>query len=127
MSLVGPRPERPELAETLVAQIPDYAERLCVLPGITGLAQIELPPDTSPQSVHKKTELDLHYIRSASVRQDMRIVCYTLLKVLGFHPTPQIRDYGPQRQPACPQLTPNENGPLQASKPHSKVATDPMG
>ena len=46
MSLVGPRPERPEFVSVLAAAIPDYRKRLAVRPGVTGLAQINLPPDS---------------------------------------------------------------------------------
>ncbi len=116
MSLVGPRPERPELVETLVAQIPDYAERLCVLPGITGLAQIELPPDTDQQSVRKKTELDLYYIQSASASQDMRIVCYTLLKMIGLRPVRHARPRTPYPLPH-----PEEIRQCRTINPHEKV------
>ncbi|MEO2048196.1 MAG: sugar transferase [Pirellulales bacterium] len=91
MSLVGPRPERPEMVETLARQIPDYVSRLRVLPGITGLAQVELPPDSDQQSIRNKTELDLQYIHSASVNQDLRIVCQTVLKMLGLRPAPQVQ------------------------------------
>jgi lipopolysaccharide/colanic/teichoic acid biosynthesis glycosyltransferase len=98
MSLVGPRPERPEMVETLSQQIPDYVSRLRVLPGITGLAQIELPPDSDQQSVRNKTELDLQYIHSASASQDLRIVCQTVLKMLCLRPTPQPQSSGPKQQ-----------------------------
>ena len=46
MSLVGPRPERPEFVPRLEQAIPLYRERLLVRPGVTGLAQVQLPPDT---------------------------------------------------------------------------------
>src|SRR5262249_33837708 len=46
MSLIGPRPERPEFVHILADEIPDYLNRLLVHPGITGLAQINLPPDS---------------------------------------------------------------------------------
>jgi lipopolysaccharide/colanic/teichoic acid biosynthesis glycosyltransferase len=54
MSLVGPRPEPPEFVPQLERQIPHYRERLRVLPGLTGLAQFHLPPDTDMASVARK-------------------------------------------------------------------------
>ena len=51
MSLVGPRPERPEFVRVLAEAVPGYRNRLAVRPGITGLAQINLPPDTDIISV----------------------------------------------------------------------------
>src|SRR5205085_1127292 len=62
MSLVGPRPERPEFVSVLARQVPGYLERLQVLPGITGLAQINLPPDCDVDSVRRKLLLDQEYI-----------------------------------------------------------------
>ena len=62
MSFVGPRPERPEFVHVLAQSIPDYLKRLAALPGITGLAQLNLPPDTDLDSVRRKLALDLEYI-----------------------------------------------------------------
>jgi lipopolysaccharide/colanic/teichoic acid biosynthesis glycosyltransferase len=61
MSLVGPRPERPEFVELLAEEVPGYLDRLMVKPGITGLAQINLPPDTDLDSVRRKLVLDREY------------------------------------------------------------------
>ena len=47
MSLVGPRPERPEFLAQLERALPDYRQRLTVRPGVTGLAQVQQPPDTT--------------------------------------------------------------------------------
>lgn len=84
MALVGPRPERPEFVAVLVERIPDYADRLKVLPGVTGLAQINLPPDTDLASVQRKQLLDLHYIRTASFGLDLRMLICTSLRLLGI-------------------------------------------
>ncbi len=81
MSLVGPRPERPEIVATLVKAIPDYPLRHRVRPGVTGLAQIQLPADTDLESVRRKLALDLVYIRRRTLWLDARIVLGTLLKV----------------------------------------------
>jgi len=67
MSLIGPRPERPEFYESLEKKIPGYRTRTYgVLPGITGLAQCSLGYDTCVEDVKKKLELDLVYARSLS-------------------------------------------------------------
>ncbi len=81
MSLVGPRPERPEFVEVLAEQIPGYLNRLMVQPGITGLAQINLPPDTDLDSVRRKLVLDCDYVRSASLWLDLRILACTALRM----------------------------------------------
>ena len=83
MALVGPRPERPEFVQTLARKIPGYMDRLSVRPGITGLAQINLPPDTDLESVRRKLALDLEYVASADASLDLRIVAATGLKL--FH------------------------------------------
>jgi lipopolysaccharide/colanic/teichoic acid biosynthesis glycosyltransferase len=82
MSLVGPRPERPEFVHVLAEQIPGYLNRLMVQPGITGLAQINLPPDTDVDSVRRKLMLDCEYIWTAGWWLDVRIVACTALRVL---------------------------------------------
>src|SRR6266850_7573784 len=84
MALVGPRPERPEFVAVLAEQIPDYLDRLQVLPGITGLAQVNLPPDTDLDSVRRKLVLDREYVATAGILFDNRIVLCTLLRVLGL-------------------------------------------
>jgi lipopolysaccharide/colanic/teichoic acid biosynthesis glycosyltransferase len=82
MSLVGPRPERPEFIPGLEKAIPHYRERLRVRPGVTGLAQIQLPPDTDLDSVRRKLRYDLYYITRLSLWLDVRILLSTALKVL---------------------------------------------
>jgi lipopolysaccharide/colanic/teichoic acid biosynthesis glycosyltransferase len=84
MSLIGPRPERPEFVRDLVQVIPNYLERLKVLPGITGLAQINLPADESLESVKKKVIVDCEYIESGSASLDFRILICTALRMLGI-------------------------------------------
>jgi lipopolysaccharide/colanic/teichoic acid biosynthesis glycosyltransferase len=82
MSLVGPRPERPEFVPALEKAIPRYRQRLAVRPGLTGLAQIQLPPDTDLNSVRRKLTCDLHYIERASFGLDLRILVGTVFYVL---------------------------------------------
>ncbi len=82
MSMVGPRPERPEIISTLEPLIPRYSERFFILPGVTGLAQVQLPPDTDLASVRRKLAYDLHYVAHASLSLDVRIVLATVVHVL---------------------------------------------
>ena len=84
MSLVGPRPERPEIADKLRRKIAGYDRRVMVLPGITGLAQITLPPDLSIESVDKKLHYDMAYINRMSWRLELAILFRTGLKVIGI-------------------------------------------
>ena len=83
MSLVGPRPERPEFVHRLEASIPRYRERLAVRPGLTGLAQVTRPPDLDEEDVGRKLEIDLHYIRHAGFGLDFRILLCTWAFLLG--------------------------------------------
>ncbi|MFO0877272.1 MAG: sugar transferase [Gemmataceae bacterium] len=82
MSLVGPRPERPEFVPQLEAAIPRYRDRLLVLPGVTGLAQIHLGPDTDLASVERKLAMDLYYVKTISFWNDLKIVVATAIHVL---------------------------------------------
>jgi lipopolysaccharide/colanic/teichoic acid biosynthesis glycosyltransferase len=84
MSLIGPRPERPEFLPNLYRAIPDYQERLAVRPGVTGLAQVNLPADTSLATVRLKVAYDLYYIRKLNFWLDMRILLCTALYSLGM-------------------------------------------
>jgi lipopolysaccharide/colanic/teichoic acid biosynthesis glycosyltransferase len=83
MSLVGPRPERPEFTAYLEKAIPSYRERLLVRPGLTGLAQLRLPPDTDLASVRRKLVYDLYYIRRASPLLDLQILLGTACYLVG--------------------------------------------
>jgi lipopolysaccharide/colanic/teichoic acid biosynthesis glycosyltransferase len=83
MSLIGPRPERPEFLPQLEQAIPHYRQRLHVRPGVTGLAQVQLPPDTDLDSVLIKTAYDLYYIRRLGPLLDLRIYGATLAKMAG--------------------------------------------
>ena len=84
MSLIGPRPERPEFTRSLELAIPLYQHRSRVRPGLTGFAQIQLPPDTDLESVRLKLAYDLHYVNHMSLRFDAVIYVGTLCKLLGF-------------------------------------------
>jgi lipopolysaccharide/colanic/teichoic acid biosynthesis glycosyltransferase len=91
MSLIGPRPERPEFVPALQQAIPHYGDRLLVRPGVTGLAQVQLPADTDMESVRRKLAYDLYYVRQTSFWLDMRILCCTAFKVAGV-PFPVLRN-----------------------------------
>jgi lipopolysaccharide/colanic/teichoic acid biosynthesis glycosyltransferase len=87
MSLIGPRPERPEIAAQLARSIEDYNARSSVLPGITGHAQVHLPPDTSVADVRDKVRLDRHYLGRLSFWFDLVTLARTGLKVAGLYRT----------------------------------------
>jgi len=82
MSLVGPRPERPEIISKLIVTTPKYRQRLYVKPGLTGLAQICLGYDTCVEDVQRKVAFDLFYISHQSVRLYWRILLRTFSKVV---------------------------------------------
>lgn len=83
MSVVGPRPERPEFVRTLTEQIPFYRQRHCVKPGITGWAQINYKYGETLQDTIIKLEYDLYYIKNLSFSLDMYIMFHTA-KVMLF-------------------------------------------
>lgn len=99
MSLVGPRPERPEFVRVLEDKVPGYCDRLRVLPGVTGLAQVNLPPDTNLDSVRAKVSLDVEYVKSADLWLDTRILACTLLKVACIPSNVRTRLTGVGRNP----------------------------
>jgi lipopolysaccharide/colanic/teichoic acid biosynthesis glycosyltransferase len=84
MSLVGPRPERPEIVKRLRLSVPGYDRRHTVKPGLTGFAQVHLPPDTCVRSVKNKLAYDLFYIRHRSLRMELVVLFATGLKLLGL-------------------------------------------
>lgn len=84
MSLIGPRPERPEIVVSLRPMIRGYDRRLAVLPGVTGFAQVHLPPDETTDCVRRKLIFDRYYVRHASWKLDLKILGLTALKVLGL-------------------------------------------
>lgn len=79
MSLVGPRPERPEFIETLSQQIPFYNERLLVKPGLTGWAQLNGPAyGGSIEGTTEKLKYDLYYLKNRSLVLDLSIILKTV-------------------------------------------------
>jgi lipopolysaccharide/colanic/teichoic acid biosynthesis glycosyltransferase len=84
MSLIGPRPERPEIVAQLEKVFPQYRRRLEIRPGLTGLAQVLLAPDTDLQSVRRKLDLDLQYVDQISPSLDLRILLATPFHIVRF-------------------------------------------
>jgi exopolysaccharide biosynthesis polyprenyl glycosylphosphotransferase len=82
MSLVGPRPERPEFVERLKAAIPYYDWRHSVRPGITGWAQIRYRYGSSIEDGREKLRYDLFYIKNISPGLDFLIVFDTVKTIL---------------------------------------------
>jgi lipopolysaccharide/colanic/teichoic acid biosynthesis glycosyltransferase len=88
MSLVGPRPERPEVIESkgLNGKVAGYSIRSIIYPGVTGLAQVQLPADSDIVSVKHKVYYDLYYIVNQSLWLDFRICSATIMKAAGMKP-----------------------------------------
>jgi exopolysaccharide biosynthesis polyprenyl glycosylphosphotransferase len=84
MSLVGPRPERPEFVASLAQSIPFYRARHAVRPGITGWAQIHQNYGDSFEGAREKLEYDLYYLKRQSPVLDTEIMLRTITKVLGL-------------------------------------------
>jgi lipopolysaccharide/colanic/teichoic acid biosynthesis glycosyltransferase len=84
MSIVGPRPERPEHVERLTQKIPFYRTRLVVRPGLTGWAQVRYNYGSDDEDAGVKLEYDLYYIRNQSLFLDMNIIIRTLGKVISM-------------------------------------------
>jgi sugar transferase (PEP-CTERM system associated) len=82
MSIVGPRPERPEFVESLKKQIPYYSERHTVKPGITGWAQICYPYGSCVSDALEKLRYDLYYIKHISIFLDIMVIIETIKVIL---------------------------------------------
>jgi exopolysaccharide biosynthesis polyprenyl glycosylphosphotransferase len=82
MSFVGPRPERPTFVAELAQQMPYYAERHMVKPGITGWAQINYPYGASMDDARHKLEYDLYYAKNYTPFLDLVILLQTIRVVL---------------------------------------------
>ncbi|MBV8552365.1 MAG: sugar transferase [Acidobacteriaceae bacterium] len=82
MTIVGPRPERPEFVEMLAAKLPYYRQRLAVKPGITGWAQINHKYGDSQLDAMIKLEYDLYYIKNVAPALDFYIIFHTLKVML---------------------------------------------
>lgn len=82
MAFVGPRPERPVFVEQLLAEVPHYADRAAVRPGLTGWAQVKYPYGASIEDARNKLCYDLWYIQKRSLWLDLRIILATVRVVL---------------------------------------------
>jgi exopolysaccharide biosynthesis polyprenyl glycosylphosphotransferase len=82
MSLVGPRPERPEFVDRLAAQIPFYRARHAVRPGLTGWAQVRYGYGNTLEHSRTKLEYDLYYVRHAGLYLDLVVLLKTIAVVL---------------------------------------------
>ncbi|MFK8059956.1 MAG: exopolysaccharide biosynthesis polyprenyl glycosylphosphotransferase [Polaribacter sp.] len=84
MSLIGPRPERPEFVKDLEEQIPFYAIRHIIRPGLTGWAQVNYPYANTIEEQETKLRYDLYYIKERSAFLDFKILIKTVTTVLYF-------------------------------------------
>ena len=88
MSFIGPRPERPFFVESLSRDIPYYAERHRVRPGITGWAQVNYPYGASIEDAKEKLSYDFYYIKNYSLLLDLLVLLQTVQVV--FWPTDAV-------------------------------------
>ena len=82
MSLIGPRPERPELEAELEAGIPHYRKRHWMPPGLSGWAQVSAPYAANLEEAELKLSYDLYYLRHWSTAFDVLILIKTIKTVL---------------------------------------------
>jgi exopolysaccharide biosynthesis polyprenyl glycosylphosphotransferase len=82
MSLIGPRPERPELEGELEQRIPHYRLRHWIRPGLSGWAQVNMPYSSSVEDAELKLSYDLYYLRNGSIWLDLLILAKTIKTVL---------------------------------------------
>ncbi|MCX7559802.1 sugar transferase [Sulfitobacter sp. F26204] len=85
MSLIGPRPEQPEFAWQYRHQLPDYANRHIVRPGLSGLSQVVQGYTSDIQATQVKLELDLRYITKSGFRMETYVFWRTLVTVFTGH------------------------------------------
>ena len=82
MSIVGPRPERPEFVRELAEKIPFYSERHFVKPGVTGWAQLKYSYGASEEDAAEKLQYDLYYVKNQTMILDILIILQTVEVVL---------------------------------------------
>jgi len=96
MSLIGPRPERPEFDQELEHHIPHYRLRYCVRPGLSGWAQVNYPYGASVEDAANKLSYDLYYLRNFSFWLDLLILFKTIRLVFnarGAVPSPETTTF----------------------------------
>jgi lipopolysaccharide/colanic/teichoic acid biosynthesis glycosyltransferase len=82
MSLIGPRPERPEFMKKLQDQIPNFIDRLGLKPGLTGIAQVVNGYDNELEGFRRKVSYDLLYLQNCCVWNDIKILFRTIRVVI---------------------------------------------
>ena len=82
MSIVGPRPERPEFVDELQENVPYYSERHVLQPGVTGWAQLKYSYGASEEDAIEKLQYDLYYIKNQTIMLDILIILQTVEVVL---------------------------------------------
>jgi sugar transferase (PEP-CTERM system associated) len=82
MSLVGPRPERPEFVQALTDEIPYYGQRHVIRPGLTGWAQVRYTYGASTEDALQKLQYDLYYIKNLSLPLDLYIMFETIKTIV---------------------------------------------
>ena len=124
MSLIGPRPERPEFVAALVREIPNYLDRIAIKPGIAGLAQINLDPDIDAESVRRKLVLDTEYVKHATVLLDARVLLATFLYMLRCNKDWATRITGLKRE--VPRLNPGSLSDEDRDAPAAATPLTPL-
>ena len=82
MSLIGPRPERPELIKEIISTCPLFKKRILIKPGLTGWAQVKYTYVNHIEKMNKKLAYDLYYIKNLSFVFDLKILLYTIETIL---------------------------------------------
>jgi len=84
MTLIGPRPERPEFIDQLASYLPHYRARMMVKPGLTGWAQVRQGYAANIGETATKLEYDLYYVKNHSLALDLQILALTMFTILGL-------------------------------------------
>jgi len=126
MALVGPRPERPIFVVALEPIVPGYHNRTAVRPGVTGLAQLNLDPDTDLCNVCHKTVLDIDYIKHATLWLDLRIILCTGLRIPKLASYALLRLFGVSRRVVIQGCAAEAGDPHDAHEPAESPPCTPL-